>query len=604
MNTEFARAFPGGADALRLAIQERISYAKQPLPLTSDTQYSRFDALGKIVQCPPSLLLSFGTGDDEKRICGNPRAYGETCTVISVGSNNQWGFELEINERYPSCTIHTLDCTVAAEVPARLAKRLVYHNVCLSESDHERHGQRFMSWPSFVSFIQLKAAPLALKMDIEGFEWGVLRSMISSQTPLPFSLSVELHTWTEVRDVEWYGTWRSAVFVKEWMDEMVDRGYFLVDRHDNPKCSYCSEIVLARLAKRRLLKRSLRQIPAAQNPQHRTLPLEASPEAASFEICKRCSRPLSRAPSIYVVTTHYRESLSWVMPVLSDNPSTHVFIYECGVRRLSDSILSHSRVVVRDKGGRLATRDPFYSFFDHVYKTYEALPDYTLFLHGHDTHYHRNTPIRQMLLQAYQIVSRQPVNYLNVGDAVHSTWLGCSAIGDTRRALGVRLGSDEYLRPTPDLCTLQPPCASMPKFVALQWPLLTRALSVHNKEPPLSIAEINGNEALVARCRLRSRPLSVWEALRNLTEEHHSQLAFALEGSFHFIMGEPWIRPFISRHQQHINFVACGANATSTLWPGAHPELSSPVNLEFAQLWLRYTELSLRVLLPSSNTCT
>lgn len=79
-------------------------------------------------------------------------------------------------------------------------------------------------------------------MDIEGFEWGVLRGMVASRAPLPFSLSIELHTWTEVREVEWYGTWRSPAFVKEWMDVMVDHGYVLVDRHDNPYCSYCSEV--------------------------------------------------------------------------------------------------------------------------------------------------------------------------------------------------------------------------------------------------------------------------------------------------------------------------------------------------------------------------
>ena len=164
MHKAFSRAFPGGVDALRFAIQQRISYAKQAAPFLSEEHYSRFDALGSVVQCPPSLVVAFGTGDDEKRICGSPQTNGDSCTVVSVGSNNQWGFELEVNKRLPHCTIHTLDCTVDAQVPQGLAHRLVFHKVCLSEHDHTRDGQRYMSWSTFSRTIGLKAPPIALKV--------------------------------------------------------------------------------------------------------------------------------------------------------------------------------------------------------------------------------------------------------------------------------------------------------------------------------------------------------------------------------------------------------------------------------------------------------
>ena len=71
----------------------------------------------------------------------------------------------------------------------------------------------------------------------------------------------------------------------------------------------------------------------------------------------------------------------------------------CGVSALPAGLRSHPRVRLRDKGGALAQRDPFFSFFDHVVQSYRSLSDYTLFMHGHDTHYHRQTPSAMVVEQ-------------------------------------------------------------------------------------------------------------------------------------------------------------------------------------------------------------
>ena len=86
-------------------------------------------------------------------------------------------------------------------------------------------------------------------MDIEGYEWGVLEGLArSGASMLPFSISVELHAWTEVKEVPWQGRWRGHEETAEWMATLLTHGgYALVDRHDNPRCAYCSEVVLARL---------------------------------------------------------------------------------------------------------------------------------------------------------------------------------------------------------------------------------------------------------------------------------------------------------------------------------------------------------------------
>jgi hypothetical protein len=91
--------------------------------------------------------------------------------------------------------------------------------------------------------------PTALKMDIEGFEWSVIRQMLVS-TPfylLPLSISFELHTFTDITEVHWHRRYRQAPEVALFMDFLMKYGYFLVDRHDNPSCHHCTEIVVARI---------------------------------------------------------------------------------------------------------------------------------------------------------------------------------------------------------------------------------------------------------------------------------------------------------------------------------------------------------------------
>ena len=46
--------------------------------------------------------------------------------------------------------------------------------------------------------------------------------------------------------------------------------------------------------------------------------------------------------------------------------------HRCGVSALPAGLRSHPRVRLRDKGGALAQRDPFFSFFDHVVQSYRA----------------------------------------------------------------------------------------------------------------------------------------------------------------------------------------------------------------------------------------
>ena len=205
----------------------------------------RFDALGGVVQCPPRLLQVLGRGDDEKRVCA-ALAAARPCVVVSIGSNNQWGFEEAVASEFPHCRVETFDCTVDATVPAPLRSRVTFHPFCLGVRDNAQE----LSWPGIVRRLGLTGPPAALKADIEGYEWDVFDALARSgaESLLPLSLSIEVHLWTEVKEVRWQGRWMDGPRVAGWMETLRSVGYALVDRHDNPLCSYCSEITLARIA--------------------------------------------------------------------------------------------------------------------------------------------------------------------------------------------------------------------------------------------------------------------------------------------------------------------------------------------------------------------
>ena len=65
-------------------------------------------------------------------------------------------------------------------------------------------------------------------------------------------------------------------------------------------------------------------------------------------------------------------------------------------------------------------------------------------------------------------------------------------------------------------------------------------------------------------------------------------------------MGEPWERAFIRKHASRLNFVACGANAKDTLWPGHFQRYRGRPAPDFEERWQNHTELSLRLASPGA----
>jgi hypothetical protein len=246
----FVQHYPGGREAFLEAVRERADWS--PLQLFEYSRkekwghwWERFDAMGPVIQCPAAIFESFAKGDGEKHICGGMK--DEDCVVISIGSHNEWDFEEAVVKKYPHCRIHTLDCYAQVQVPASVQSQVTFHPICLGVEDNVVAGHRFMTWLSMVKEIGLTKPPMAMKMDIEGFEWTTIPAIIKTNVHVPESFSFELHYDTGTDEVTWKGRQRTDPEIGLYMELLYNLGYVLVDRHDNAICGHCTEIITAKL---------------------------------------------------------------------------------------------------------------------------------------------------------------------------------------------------------------------------------------------------------------------------------------------------------------------------------------------------------------------
>ena len=68
------------------------------------------------------------TGDRLFRACGLSKERAP-CTVLSIGSRNEWEFEEEVVRRTP-CRVATFDCTIhpSTRPPAAIRPRVTFHH--------------------------------------------------------------------------------------------------------------------------------------------------------------------------------------------------------------------------------------------------------------------------------------------------------------------------------------------------------------------------------------------------------------------------------------------------------------------------------------------
>ena len=226
----------------------------------------------------------------------------------------------------------------------------------------------------------------------------------------------------------------------------------------------------------------------------------------------------------WIVATHAREDVGWMVPLLQVHPTIRIIIYECGIEPLPVHVRGHERIEIRDKSGHLAPVPFFYGVFDFCASHYDVpLPEYVLFVHGHDTGWHQRLTLRQILEMSGRTLAATPgLEYINLNDKVMDDWIL--------------------------------PGRSMVWRVAIEWDSrLNQLLGEKRSDPPRRIAELYSAQALVHRNRILARSKEAWVRLRAHAGSiiFHSEADLALEGSFHRVLGEPWCRPFVEEHLEH-----------------------------------------------------
>eukprot|EP00966_Prymnesium_polylepis_P319783 7376210-Prymnesium_polylepis.1 len=177
-----------------------------------------------------------------------------------------------------------------------------------------------------------------------------------------------------------------------------------------------------------------------------------------------------------------------MLPVLESRPSVRIIAYDCGVDSLPAALAAHPRFELRDKSGPLAPVPFFFGVFDYCARDYATLPEYTLFLHGHDVAWHQKLSVARVLeLLGHVLCGSAPDSrpeYVNVNDRLRDDWM--------------------Y------------PCRSMVWRVATEWDGRLRHMlgEPRTESTPRRIVEVQAAQALVHRRRIDARGRDVWATLR------------------------------------------------------------------------------------------
>ena len=244
-----------GAAAAYRARRAATLAALTAIPIDRPAQW--FDTMPAMMACGgrdpdarphrAALMRYGGRADGGKWLCSMAELRAP-CTIYSLGSWGDIDFEEAISSNTP-CETFTFDCTVPPErMPKALPPRTFFEPVCIGE---DKADGSFQSLTTIAKRLGHSKVHL-LKMDIEGYEFGVFEAMkaaydrdpIGSYSFLPLQISAELHLHTQPEP-----TPARALILYSAFQNLLDMGYVIVSREFNLKCQHCEEFVFIRLAR-------------------------------------------------------------------------------------------------------------------------------------------------------------------------------------------------------------------------------------------------------------------------------------------------------------------------------------------------------------------
>ena len=98
---------------------------------------------------------------------------------MSIGSNDQWGFETEI-VLSTGCHTHTFDCTITRPLNKPDLDSVSFYSACISHEDRIVDGRKYLTYESLWKRTGMDAPPKMLKIDVR-------QAFVNTLFPLIFS---------------------------------------------------------------------------------------------------------------------------------------------------------------------------------------------------------------------------------------------------------------------------------------------------------------------------------------------------------------------------------------------------------------------------------
>lgn len=190
-----------------------------------------------------------GDVDGAKWLCklDQHNVHDTNCVIYSLGSYGVFDFEEAMLDA-TTCHMYSFDCSVPPErMPKKLDPRIHFEPVCIGDDSTDG---KFQSVQTITKRLGHSSLSL-LKMDIEGYEYGVVSSLYrsalanyaSSYAFLPSQMGMEIHLHLVDED-----RGKRATVMLDHFQHLLDMGYVPVSREYNLHCQHCEEWVFVRLA--------------------------------------------------------------------------------------------------------------------------------------------------------------------------------------------------------------------------------------------------------------------------------------------------------------------------------------------------------------------
>jgi len=195
--------------------------------------YTAWDFFPPAFNCPHEVERIGSLGDGGKWICGLSRlADKKDCVIYSFGIDWDSSFESEVLSRTKHCEIWGFDAiqeqfgSQITEGDSKIRSRAHFRQLQLGPKDSHASGDS----PKIYTLQNLMRANGhthidILKIDVEGWEFETLKSLVSSyidtEEPLPFGqLQIEVHAWNK-RFHDFLGWWEmlESVGLRPFMSE-------------------------------------------------------------------------------------------------------------------------------------------------------------------------------------------------------------------------------------------------------------------------------------------------------------------------------------------------------------------------------------------------